>query len=77
MRLLVRDWPAILLLCIVSAVLAGICYRHHRRYADRGGAAWALFILVMGVPGAIGYWLHRPWPRGALTRGAVVRARPG
>jgi hypothetical protein len=64
----------------VSAILAALCYRHHRRYTDRGGAAWALFVLVMGVPGAVGYWLHRQWP--ATERcdhcGAVVpRDRDG
>ena len=57
-----RCWPAILTVCALSAILAGVCYRHHRRYADRGGAAWALFVFLMGVPGAIGYWLHRQWP---------------
>jgi hypothetical protein len=61
-KLLFRDWPAILAVCALSAALAVLCYRHHARYADRGGAAWALFVLVTGVPGAIGYWLHRRWP---------------
>jgi hypothetical protein len=57
-----RDWPAILTVWTLSALLAGVCYRHHQRCADRGGAAWALFVFLMGVPGAIGYWLHRQWP---------------
>ncbi|HEY1600676.1 MAG TPA: hypothetical protein VGG64_13795 [Pirellulales bacterium] len=55
-------WPAILAVGTLSALLAAVCYRHRRRYADRDGAAWALFVFLMGVPGAIGYWLHRQWP---------------
>jgi len=61
-RSLAAAWPAILGVSILAGALAGLCYRHHRRYADRGGAAWALFVLLTGVPGAIGYWLHRRWP---------------
>lgn len=55
-------WPFYLTLCILSAVLAAVCYRHHVRYAQRGAMAWALFVLLTGPAGLIGYWLHRNWP---------------
>jgi hypothetical protein len=34
----------------------------HRRYAHHGAIAWAIFVLITGVPGFIGYLLHRRWP---------------
>lgn len=55
-------WPAFLALCLLSVVLAAGCYRRHRRYSDRNSTAWAGFVLVAGVPGLVGYLLHRRWP---------------
>lgn len=55
-------WLPFLIVCLVSVVLAAACYRRHRRFSDRGAAGWAIFVLLLGVPGWIGYRLHRRWP---------------
>jgi hypothetical protein len=58
-----RDyWFSFALLGVISIPLASMCYCHHRRYGRVMAAAWSVYVLVMGVPGAIGYWLHRRWP---------------
>ncbi len=51
-----------LALCLLSIALAVWCFRRHRRYAQAGAWAWSLFVLLLGVPGLIGYLLHRHWP---------------
>ena len=57
--------PTILMLSAFSAVAAWVVYRHARRYAQGGAAAWAVFALAFGLPGLVGYWLHRNWPHRA------------
>jgi hypothetical protein len=61
-RSLSAAWPALVPVSLLAAGLAAVLFRHHRRCAERGGAAWALFVLLAGVPGAVGYCLHRTWP---------------
>ena len=51
-----------LAVCLLSAVASVYCYRRHRRYSDQGSLRWAIFVLITGVPGLVGYWLHRRWP---------------
>jgi hypothetical protein len=48
--------------CALSTILAILCFRRHLRYSDRNAVAWALFVFVLGIPGFIGYLLHRRWP---------------
>ena len=61
-----NNWPTnqimMFVVLIFSIVLAVFCYRHQRRYSDRKAVAWTLFTILFGVPGAIGYLLHRRWP---------------
>ena len=47
---------------IICFALAICCYMHHRRYSQGAAILWAVYVLIAGVPGAIGYWLHRSWP---------------
>ena len=42
--------------------LAAWCFRRHRRYAQPGAWMWCVFVLLLGLPGLIGYLLHRRWP---------------
>jgi hypothetical protein len=55
-------WPALLVVCVVAGILAGLCYRRQRRYAVPGTVAWIVFVFLTGVPGMLGYLLHRRWP---------------
>jgi hypothetical protein len=59
-----EQWPSLLLGLAVSAGLAWACYRRQVRY--RAGAAerifWPLFVLLLGLPGWVGYRYGRSWP---------------
>jgi hypothetical protein len=59
---LAQGWPQLVLVCLVSAILAVAVFRRHRRYSKSGSLAWAIFVFLLGVPGLVGYWLHRNWP---------------
>ncbi len=69
-----RDWPALLLVLAMSAALAVWTFRRQSRYAVTGAEAWAVFVLVTGVPGAVGYWLHRCWPVSEVCRACGFRS---
>jgi hypothetical protein len=57
-------WPAAVLAQLLALGLAILCYRRQRRYgvgsAER--IAWPLFVLLLGLPGWIGYRFCRKWP---------------
>ena len=55
-------WLPLLVVCLIGALLAAVCYRHHRRYETKGSLFWAIFVFLSGPPGLVGYWLHRRWP---------------
>jgi hypothetical protein len=67
-------WLPFLVVCLVSIAAAAAVYRRHRRFSEQGAVAWAAFVLLLGVPGWIGYRLHRSWPHRAACAscGAVV-----
>jgi hypothetical protein len=69
-----RVWTPLAVVCLVSVVLAALVYSRHRRYSRQGATGWAMFVLLLGIPGAIGYLLHRNWPsrKRCETCGAVV-----
>ena len=52
------------LACLVSAVLAFLCYRRQARYgASRSQRVlWPLFVFAFGLPGWVGYRFGRTWP---------------
>jgi len=56
------SWPPFLLVCLASAVAAAFTYRRQRRYGPRGAVAWAIFVLIVGPAGLLGYLWHRRWP---------------
>jgi hypothetical protein len=69
--------PTLLLAQLVAAGFALLCYGRQRRYgASRSEClAWVLFVLVLGLPGWIGYRFGRSWP--ALVRcGACGSSAP-
>ena len=55
-------WPALLVVTLFSAALAWYCYRRHRRYYQPAGGVWFAFVLLLGLPGLVGYLFHRRWP---------------
>jgi hypothetical protein len=57
-----------LLLATISVPLAVCCYWHYRRYCHTKAILWGTFVAITGVPGAIGYWLHRRWPANEWCR---------
>jgi hypothetical protein len=73
--------PAIAIALVISIALALLCYRRQLRYGARGveRVAWPLFVLVLGLPGWIGYRFGRSWPvldHCPTCRAAVPRDRP-
>jgi hypothetical protein len=55
-------WPPLIAVLAVAVVMAGLCYRRQKRYAQPWTAAWVILVLLGGVPGLVGYLLHRRWP---------------
>jgi hypothetical protein len=57
-------WPGLVLVHLLSAGLAVLCYRRQVRFAASRGerVAWPLFVLAMGLPGWVGYRFGRSWP---------------
>jgi hypothetical protein len=65
MGLFLRDfWPAVAIAQLLAAFLALMCYRREVRYATARWerAIWPLFVLLLGLPGWIGYRFGRSWP---------------
>jgi hypothetical protein len=58
----VAGWPALVGLGLLGIGLAVVSYRRQRRLGLEGAALWAVFVALLGVPGWIGYQLHRRWP---------------
>jgi hypothetical protein len=57
-------WPALTIAQVAAVGLAGLCYYRQVRYGERGLERWLwpLFVLVLGLPGWIGYRFGRSWP---------------
>ncbi len=72
--------PAIAIALVISVAMALLCYRRQIRYGARGveRVAWPLFVLLLGLPGWIGYRFGRTWPvldHCPTCRAAVPRDR--
>lgn len=63
-RALTEFWPALASAQMIAFGLAVLCYRRQARYgvgrAER--FVWPLFVLMLGLPGWIGYRFRRSWP---------------
>ena len=55
-------WPVLLVVTLLAAALAWYCCRWQRRYCQSSSIVWFVFILLLGVPGLVGYLFHRRWP---------------
>ncbi len=58
-------WPSLLLVHLLSAWLAWLCYQRQVRFATgkMERIIWPVFVFVCGLPGWIGYRYGRWWPR--------------
>jgi hypothetical protein len=63
-RALQGHWLALAIAQLVACGFAVLCYRRQVRYGVGKAAriAWPLFVLLLGVPGWIGYRFGRSWP---------------
>ncbi len=63
-RTLTEFWPALTIAQLLAAGLAVHCHRRQVRYGASGRerVAWPLFVLLLGLPGWIGYRFGRSWP---------------
>lgn len=55
-------WPLLLLINASGVVLAWLCYRRQKRYAQPWTWVWVGFVLLFGLPAFVGYLFHRRWP---------------
>ncbi len=61
-RSLAVCWPMFLVVTLLAAALAFYCFRRHRRYYQPYSGLWFAFVLLLGLPGLVGYLFHRHWP---------------
>jgi hypothetical protein len=47
---------------LLSVILAVLCWRRNRQYFQPASGLWFVFVLLMGLPGLVGYLFHRRWP---------------
>jgi hypothetical protein len=61
---LTEFWPALAISQLVAFSFAVLCYRRQVRYgaSRRERIVWSLFVLLLGLPGWIGYRFGRSWP---------------
>ncbi len=61
---LIDFWPALVSAQLFAAGLALLCYRRQVRYgaSRRERTIWPLFVLLLGLPGWIGYRFGHSWP---------------
>lgn len=55
-------WLGTLLLLLISAALAVCCFRRQKQLHLGAAWGWAIFVLLIGIPGYLAYRFHRPWP---------------
>jgi hypothetical protein len=56
------SWPILMLVGLLSMAAAAYAYRRQKCYGPRGAIAWAIFVLIAGPAGLLGYLWHRRWP---------------
>ena len=58
------SWPSLLAVTALALLLAIAAWRRARAFAlpALDQAAWVFFVFVFGIPGYVGYRLHRRWP---------------
>jgi hypothetical protein len=57
-----ETWPGLVITGALSLLLAPLCYRRQRRFAQTWTRVWVVFVFIFGLPGLVGYLAHRRWP---------------
>ena len=55
-------WPSLLATYLLGGVLAWTALKRHAALGLQWPRVWMIFVFVGGVPGVLGYLLHRSWP---------------
>jgi hypothetical protein len=55
-------WPALVFVSLLAAGLTWLVHRRQQAHHLPTSLAWLAFVFVLGVPGWLGYRLHRRWP---------------
>lgn len=61
-RIVAEGWPAFAMLLLLSTTLAFVVDRRQQRYRLPRSYGWLAFVFLLGLPGFVGYLLHRRWP---------------
>lgn len=64
LRAVVEYWPAIAVAQLIAVALAILCYRRLRLYGQSTAdcVRWSVFVLLLGLPGWVGFRFGRAWP---------------
>lgn len=57
-KLLGDYWPGLLIVTFVGSLSAYLVWRWQRRYFRAATGAWCTFAFLLGLPGAVAYWLE-------------------
>jgi hypothetical protein len=55
-------WLPIAASCLLAGALAVLTVKRQKRFGLGNQKTWAVFVLLFGVPGYLGYLCHRRWP---------------
>ena len=71
-----RSWRPLAAVTALGLLLAVAAWRRARAFGlpGREQAAWAVFVFLFGIPGYVGYRLHRRWPLRAECPNCHARA---
>lgn len=61
-RFLSAVWPGLVFVMVLGTILAWLADRRQRAYRLPRSFAWLAFVFLLGLPGYIGFLLHRRWP---------------
>jgi len=56
------SWPSLLAVNLLGVVLAILCYRRQKKFAQPRVWPWVAFVFLFGLPGMVGYLAHQRWP---------------
>lgn len=61
-KFLAATWPTHLFVTLLAAGFAYVAHRHRVAHRLSRSYVWMTFVVLFGLPGFVGYLLHRRWP---------------